>query len=165
MALGAGAGRRIPPLRLLLLGMNAHINFDLPQSLLAAISDAEWGDHELISRRAADHGHIDDILASRVAAEDGNLKALEQPGDRTLLDRLLKPFNHLATKRFLTEARAKVWHNARVLENARQAGTLDEEITRLEALSRRRVEDLVQPGQVVLELALRGFGVTLEPPT
>jgi Family of unknown function (DUF5995) len=32
---------RVPPLRHLLLGMNAHINYDLPQSLIEVISDDE----------------------------------------------------------------------------------------------------------------------------
>ena len=34
----------VAPLRHVLLGMNAHINYDLPQALLAVISDAEFGD-------------------------------------------------------------------------------------------------------------------------
>src|SRR5881227_2872450 len=34
-------GGALPPLRHVLLGMNAHINFDLPQALLTVISDAE----------------------------------------------------------------------------------------------------------------------------
>ena len=36
----ANATPRVPPIRHLLLGMNAHINYDLPQALLAVISDA-----------------------------------------------------------------------------------------------------------------------------
>src|SRR5437588_420834 len=36
---GGHDATRIPPLRHLLLGMNAHINYDLPQALIAVISD------------------------------------------------------------------------------------------------------------------------------
>ena len=35
---------RLPAVRHVLLGMNAHINYDLPQALLAVISDEEFGD-------------------------------------------------------------------------------------------------------------------------
>ena len=38
------AGRTCRPLRHVLLGINAHINYDLPQALLAVISDAEFAD-------------------------------------------------------------------------------------------------------------------------
>jgi hypothetical protein len=95
--------------------MNAHINFDLPQALLAVISDAEFDDPSVVERRATDHAHIDAILASRVPEEDRLLQASEQPGDRTLIDRLMTPFNRRATTRFLKESRAKVWSNARVV--------------------------------------------------
>ena len=84
---------RVPPIRHLLLGMNAHINYDLPQALIQVITDQEFDDPALVARRSRDHEHIDAILSSRVAAEDGELRKMEQPGDRTLLDHLLTPFN------------------------------------------------------------------------
>ena len=56
-----------------------------------------------------------------MAAEDGELKKVEQPGDRTLLDHLLTPFNRAGSKRFLKEARGKVWRNAQALSLARAA--------------------------------------------
>ena len=39
-----------PALRHLLLGMNAHINFDLPQALLAVISDEDFADPDVLRR-------------------------------------------------------------------------------------------------------------------
>ena len=36
----ANATPRVPPIRHLLLGMNAHINYDLPQALIQVITDA-----------------------------------------------------------------------------------------------------------------------------
>lgn len=156
---------RLPPLRHVLLGMNAHVNYDLPQSLLATITDHEFDDPALVARRGRDHEHIDDILASRVDAEDRELLAVEQPGDRTWLDRALRPFNHAGTKRFLREARGKVWRNAQILAAARQAGpeVSAARLRELEALSGAKVADLRRPGQVILRLAVRGFGVELRP--
>jgi hypothetical protein len=155
--------RHLPPLRHVLLGMNAHINFDLPQALLVTIEPEEFDDAALVSRRAFDHTRIDEILASRVSAEDDELRRFEQPGDRTLLDRLLTPFNQASTRRFLVEARRKVWHNATLLNIARRQGMLTERLAELEALARARVADLRRPGQVVLRLGRAGFGVQLSP--
>ncbi|MGH3370901.1 MAG: DUF5995 family protein [Nocardioidaceae bacterium] len=165
VAFEAADDERIPPLRHVLLGMNAHVNYDLPQSLLATITDEEYDDPELIERRRRDHAHIDEILASRVDAEDKKLQKVEEPGDRTWLDRLLTPFNQAATKRFLAEARAKVWHNAVALSEARRRGTDDlaARLAELEELSRVRVADLRVPGQVLIKLAVKGFGVRLPP--
>ena len=159
----AARDARIPPLRQVLLGMNAHINYDLPLSLLAVISDEEFDDPEIVALRATDHERIDDLLVSRVAEEDRELIAVEEPGDRTLLDRLLQPFNRSATKRFLKEARAKVWINARKLSIARRQSpdALNARLAELEELSRARVADLRAPGLVLLKLAKGGFGVAL----
>jgi hypothetical protein len=160
----AGSEPRVPPIRHLLLGMNAHINFDLPQALLAVISDAEFDDPGVIERRATDHEHIDAILASRVPEEDRLLEASEQPGDRTLIDRLMTPFNRRATTRFLKESRAKVWRNARALSLARRDGPapLRARVVELGALSAGRVADLGRPGNVIRRLARDGFGVLLD---
>jgi hypothetical protein len=147
-----------PPLRHVLFGINAHVNYDLPQALLAVISDQQFDDPVVVARRSRDHEHIDRVLGSRVAAEDRSLE-----GSRTVLDRLLTPFNRLGTKRFLTEARQKVWRNARALSRARRAGPDDyaARLKELEALSAARVADLIAPAQVILKLARNGFGVLL----
>jgi len=154
---------RLPPLRHTLLAMNAHINYDLPRALLGSITDDEFDDHTLVASRAADHAHIDSVLVSRVGPEDLELKAVEQPGDRTTLDRLLTPFNRAGTKRFLRESRRKTWHNAHQLSAARRRGpdALTARLRELEDLSSRRVAELKVPGQVLLKLAVKGFGVQL----
>jgi hypothetical protein len=156
-----GAPAALPPLRHVLLGMNAHINYDLPQALLAVITDEEFDDPALLARRRSDHQAIDRVLASRVAAEDDELAAVSGPG--TLLDRLLQPLNRLATQRFLREAREKVWANAVVLSQARRQGdgAYATVLRQLEDLSAAKVAALQAPGQVLLKLASTGFGVRL----
>jgi hypothetical protein len=159
IAFGAPAG--LPPLRHVLLGMNAHINYDLPQALLAVITDEQFDDAALLARREADHQAIDNVLASRVAAEDDELIRLSGPGP--LLDRLLRPFNRLGTQRFLREARRKVWANAIALSRARRhgPGAYAAVLAQLEELSAAKVTALQAPGQVLLKLAATGFGVRL----
>ncbi|HEX8093062.1 DUF5995 family protein, partial [Jatrophihabitans sp.] len=120
----------------------------------------EFADPDLLARRRLDHERIDTVLASRVKAEDTELE-----DHRRLLDRALTPLNRLASKRFLREARLKVWHNVAELHAARLLG--DEayraRLAELEVLSAARIADLLAPGQVLLRLAVAGFGVTLPP--
>lgn len=154
------ARAELPPLRHVLLGINAHVNFDLPQALLAVISDDDFRDDVLIDCRRRDHERIDGVLASRVSAEDQQLG-----GPRTLLDRALTPVNRLGSRRFLKEAREKVWHNASELQQARLSGSesYERRLAELEVLSAARIADLLAPGQVILRLSIAGFGVTLPP--
>ena len=150
-------------LRLVLLGINAHVNFDLPQALLTVIDDDDFANPTVMDRRRRDHERIDTVLASRVAAEDDELASRSA---RTLLDRALQPLNRVASKRFLRESRIKVWHNTVELQAARLAGptSYDERLAELEVLSAARIADLLAPGQVLLRLAVAGFGVVLPPP-
>jgi hypothetical protein len=153
----------LPPLRHVLFGINAHINYDLPQAIVAVMTPGDFDAPEVVGRRRADHQHLDDVLSSRVPAEDAELTAVSR---LTVVDRLLRPANRAATKRFLAEARGKVWRNAIVLDRARRIG-MDRYATVLADLERRsaaRLTDLTAPGLVLLRLALRGFGVLLPAP-
>ena len=150
----------LPPLRHVLFGLNAHINFDLPQALLAVIPPEDFDDPAIRRLREDDHRHVDGVLQARVGAEDDELDAISKT---TLLDRLLRPANRMASRRFLAEARRKVWHNAVVLDRARRVGAQRYAATLsvLEDLCAQRVLDLTRPGAVLLRLARKGFGVVL----
>jgi hypothetical protein len=154
----------LPPEAHVLLGVNAHINFDLPQSLVRMIPREEFAVPARLDLRRRDHQRIDDVLASRVADEDQELELAG--GRRDLLDRVLAPANRYASRLFLREARRKVWANAHALHLALLAGpaTYAARLAQLEAASAARVRDLLRPGPVLLRLAVRGFGVTLPPP-
>jgi hypothetical protein len=159
--LAFGAPADLPPLLHVLLGINAHVNYDLPQALLAVISDDDFRDPQVMERRRRDHERIDGVLAQRVAAEDNALG-----GARSLLDRVLTPLNRLSSQRFLRESRQKVWHNTAELQRARLEGptAYANRLAELELLSAAKIADLLRPGQVLLRLAITGFGVTLPPP-
>jgi hypothetical protein len=98
------------------------------------------------------------VLSARVGQEDAEF-------DRTLLDRLLGPLNRRASRRFLAEARANVWHNTEHLQRARLEGpqAYRRRLAELEVLSAAKIADLLAPGQVLLRLAVSGFGVSLPP--
>ncbi|MDG6107801.1 hypothetical protein Daura_15435 [Dactylosporangium aurantiacum] len=150
----------LPPLRHVLLGMNAHINYDLPQSLIAVISPAEFDDPAVRAARERDHTHIDTVLLARVGAEEAEGRAAARPG---LLDRILAPANRAATRRLLTEARAKVWRNTAVLDAARRQGVTayTDGVRHLEDAAAAKLTTLTAPGQVLLRLARTGFGVLI----
>jgi Family of unknown function (DUF5995) len=151
----------LPPEAHVLLGMNAHINYDLPQSLVRVIPAADFDDPEVLDRRRRDHERIDRVLAARVAAEDVELH--RAGGRRTRLDRLLTPVNRTASLVLLRESRRKVWANAAALDRARRLGPgpYGRRVAELEEAAAARVRDLLRPGPVLLRLAVRGFGVTL----
>jgi hypothetical protein len=159
--LAFAAPDELPPLRHVLLGINAHVNYDLPQALLAVMSDDELDDGWVVARRRVDHERMDGVLAAQVAEEDAELAA----GGRALVDRALAPLNRRGTQRFLREARQKVWHNTTELHLARQEGpeAYVHRLAELELLCAARIADLLAPGQVLLRLAVAGFGVVLPP--
>jgi hypothetical protein len=152
-----------PVLFHLLLGLNAHINYDLPQALLAVLSDDELADPAVRARRNADHEHVDEVLVARVSAEDDELVAMAGPGGLSLSDRFLQPANRAASRRFLREARRKVWANTAVLWSARMQGpqAYERTLAELEALSAAKIDDLMRPGPVLIRLGVTGFGVLL----
>jgi hypothetical protein len=159
--LAFGARRGLPPEAHVLLGMNAHINFDLPQSLVRMIPPEDFAVPNRLALRRRDHERIDGILATRVAEED---LALERAGGRrSWLDRVLAPANRMASRLFLRESRRKVWANAHALNRARLAGpdAYARRLAELEAAAEARVADLLRGGPVLLRLAVRGFGVRL----
>jgi Family of unknown function (DUF5995) len=158
--LAFAAPAELPALRHVLLGINAHINYDLPQALFTVISPEDFDDPQLLERRRRDHERIDVVLSGRVGAEDDELRA-----GQTRLDKLLAPLNRRASKRFITEARHKVWHNVAELQAARLIGddAYRTRLAELEVLAAARIADLLAPGQVLLRLAVSGFGVLLPP--
>jgi hypothetical protein len=148
----------LAPLRHVLFGINAHINYDLPQALLAVIPPGDFDDPAVLVGREADHRRLDEILQARVGAEDDELRAVSRT---TWLDRLSRPANRAASRRFLAEARAKVWRNTLALDRARRDGSYDAVLAELERLGTDHLAALAAPGPVLLRLARRGFGVLL----
>ena len=155
----------LPVLRHVLLGMNAHINYDLPLSLLGVIDDAEFADPEVIAKRNRDHSHIDRVLLGRVGAEDEAITAAH--GGKSAYERLKAPLERRATGHFLREARAKVWANTRLMAAARARGdaaALERLRDELARRSAAKLDELARAPEVLLHLWIRGFGVRLGEP-
>ncbi len=149
-----------PALRHVLLGMNAHINYDLPQALLAVITTGEFTDPAVTSMAAAPT-----ISGSTCCPGGSARKTTSWPGSaRCAADG--RPARAWPTRRPAAascESPWARWHNAEALNAARVHGpaAYTERLGDLEALSAARVAELVRPGQVLLRLAVHGFGVRL----
>jgi hypothetical protein len=158
----------LSPLRHELIGLNAHLNYDLPQALLR-VDDGGLQDEHAAAVRHADFTHIDTVMLRRLPEEYRHLRALGGPAMSEVLARLLYPVNTVASRRWLVAARRSVWHNAGELAQAREAGpeALARRVADLDVLCAAKVADLLAPGQVLLRLGVIGFGVTLprRPPT
>jgi Family of unknown function (DUF5995) len=155
----------LPVLRHVLLGMNAHINYDLPLALLGVIDDAEFADPEVMAKRNRDHTHIDRVLLDRVGAEDKAITAAH--GGKSTYERLKAPLERRATGHFLREARAKVWANTRMMAAARARGdaaALERLRAELARRSAAKLDELARAPEVLLHLWIRGFGVRLDEP-
>ncbi len=160
-AFGAPAG--LEPYLHVLLGMNAHINYDMPQSLLRVVTEADRHDPALMASRGRDHHALDGVIVALVPQESRHLvaAAARAPG---VLDRLLLPLSRAASAKLLRESRERVWANTDVLLRARAAGpgALAAATSRLEDASRSRVHDLLVPRHPLYHLARHGFGVRLD---
>lgn len=158
--LALGADPALPALVHLLLDLNAHVNFDLPQAVLEVISDEDFEHPVLMASRRRDHERLDTLIASRVAAEGAAL-----PRTARLAGRVLAPLERWSTRRFLPVARRQVWANAVDLHEARQRGPAcyEARLAELDVLTSAKIADLLRPGPVLLRLALGGFGVRLPP--
>jgi hypothetical protein len=159
------APAELSPLVHELIGLNAHLNHDLPQALLEVSEDGELQDERGSAQRRSDFLHIDDVMLRRLPEEYRHLRALGGPVGAEVLARLLYPLNTLASRKWLVAARRSVWHNAGELSRARGAGpaALGQRLADLDVLCAAKVDDLLRPGQVLLRLGVVGFGVTLPP--
>jgi hypothetical protein len=101
----------------LLLGVNAHINYDLVLALVELLRP-EW--HQLSdegrARRYADHGYINEVLARTVDIVQDQVLEPAMPV-MALVDTLLGPLDELLISRLIAQWRETVWQYAtRLLE-------------------------------------------------
>jgi Family of unknown function (DUF5995) len=120
------------PLQELLLGVNAHINYDLVLTLVD-ILQPEW-DHltdEQLALRYADHCRVNDVIGSTIdAVQDEVLEPVMPVMD--IIDRLLGHLDEKLVSRLLTDWREQVWQNAIHLLQARDAHERDRYLRQVE---------------------------------
>ncbi|HUF38026.1 MAG TPA: DUF5995 family protein [Anaerolineales bacterium] len=136
------------PVQNLLLGVNAHINFDLVLTLEELLCP-EWGSlsREQRGERYHDYTYINDIIARTIdGVQDEILDPVMPVMD--ILDRLMGRVDELLVSMLIRKWRESVWKHARSLL---EAGTDDE---------RKALVDLVEEDALKIGGMIRGL---LEP--
>jgi hypothetical protein len=105
------------PIENLLLGVNAHINYDLVFTLVDQL-ESEWNElsDEERAIRYADHCYVNKVLARTGDSVQDEVLEPAMPG-MALIDTLFGPLDELLISRLITQWREKVWQYAvRLLE-------------------------------------------------
>ena len=116
-AFDASRSPKIHVLQNLVLGVNAHINYDL----VFALSDVlgpEWEGLSAEQRqmRYRDHGHVNDIIIQTIDAVQDQIVERYAPGFR-VIDTLLGPLDEWMTGWMISDWREEVWqHAVRLIE-------------------------------------------------
>lgn len=108
----AARDSEITALQKLLLGVNAHINYDLVLTLVDLLG-SEWNHHSAQDRdrRYKDHCRINDIIGQTIDAVQDQVIEPEMPF-MGLVDRLLGPVDEILISRLIIQWREDVWTNA-----------------------------------------------------
>ena len=112
LAHNAAADGSVPAISKLLLGVNAHINYDLVLSLVDLLRP-EW-ESLSDSRRAeryADHCRVNDVIGGTIDAVQDEVLEPAMP-IMDLVDKLLGPVDEFLVSHLITHWRETVWHNA-----------------------------------------------------
>ncbi len=109
---GAAQVEKTGPLQLLLLGVNAHINYDLVLTLIDQLQD-EWdqSDDEARALRQRDHRRVNDIIAATIDEVQDEVLAVESP-DLALIDQLMGRLDEWLISKLIKEWREEVWDSA-----------------------------------------------------
>jgi hypothetical protein len=107
----ARTGRR-QPLQLLLLGVNAHINYDLVLTLVDLLCP-EWAALSADDRvqRYEDHCHVNDVIGRTIDEVQDLILEPVSPG-LEVVDSAFGPVDEWLTSRLLSKWREEVWRNA-----------------------------------------------------
>jgi hypothetical protein len=155
MAHNVARDHSISALQNLLLGVNAHINYDLVLALVD-ILQPEWDSlsDSQRSMRYADHCHVNHVIGSTIDAVQDQILDPAMPL-MELFDKLLGPIDELMVSQLITHWRESVWEHASRLLAAGDAG----EQARLKS---KMEEEALRTGEVIcpkafLTLSSRGW--------
>ncbi|MFL7867278.1 MAG: DUF5995 family protein [Anaerolineales bacterium] len=112
LAHNAAADPHVTALQKLLLGVNAHINYDLVLTLVDLLAD-EWGQHNPAQRqeRYTDHCQINQIIGQTIDAVQDQVLEPAMPV-MALVDSLLGPVDEFLISGLISQWRELVWVNA-----------------------------------------------------
>jgi hypothetical protein len=138
LAYAAGRNGRVPPIQEVVLGLSAHINFDLAIGIYRNIEELGGkGDPGKLLRYRHDHDAVNDLLRASIPEAFDHLITLHRCDTAALIFRRAYAFSEWAAMLVLSTWRARVWDDAMTLLNARHAGERERVIAEMERRSRR----------------------------
>jgi hypothetical protein len=134
---------RIHVLQNLVLGVNAHITFDLVFALSEILSP-EWMSLSENQRRMRyrDHCHVNDIIARTIDQVQDQVIERFEPGFR-VVDTLLGPLDEWITSLMISDWRDEVWERATRMAEASVEVDRQELEKRVEEISIRRARSIL----------------------
>jgi hypothetical protein len=138
LAHNAAADPHVTALQKLLLGVNAHINYDLVLTLVDLLAD-EWDQHSPAQRqdRYADHCQINQIIGQTIDAVQDQVLEPAMPV-MALVDSLLGPVDEFLISGLISQWRELVWVNASSLlemgdadQRANRIAEIEQEVLRI----------------------------------
>jgi hypothetical protein len=125
------------PLQHVLLGLSAHINFDLAIGIYHNIVEYGRTDPATLRRYKHDHDAVNDLLRASVPEAFDHLMHRHRCGTSALLYRRAYAVTEWATMRILSTWRARVWEDAMAMLAAPTPAARDAIVRRRERVSCR----------------------------
>ncbi len=140
------------PLQHVLLGLSAHINFDLAIGIHKTILEHGATDAATLRRYKHDHDAVNDLLRASIPEAFDHLIHRHHCEAAAVIYRRTYAFAEWATMRILANWRARVWDDAMAMLAARSTAERETIVARMERLSRRYARLLSLPGALPLAL-------------
>jgi len=146
IAFQAADNPRIPALQNLVLGVNAHINYDLVFALSDLLA-TEW--HQLSPEqrqmRYRDHCHVNDVIYHTIGAVQDQVINRFEP-ELGVVEKLLGPIDEWMTELLLSDWREEVWKHATRLVDLADDAERQAVIRQVEEISLKRAQDILGKG-------------------
>jgi hypothetical protein len=130
-------------LQVLLLGVNAHINYDLVLTLVDMLQP-EWATLTDAQRaqRYADHCHINEVIGCTIDVVQDQIIEPSSPA-MDIVDTLFGPLDEWLTSRLITNWREEVWQNAMLWLEAADVDQQEEVRRQVETATLKRAEAIL----------------------
>jgi hypothetical protein len=137
---------QIHALQNLVLGVNAHINYDLVLALSAILSP-EWQQLSVEGRkmRYRDHCHVNDVIYHTIDAVQDQIIDRYEPEFR-LVDKILGPIDEWMTSLLIADWREEVWEHATKILDSTDKSDRDTILKHVEQTSIERARDILGRG-------------------
>lgn len=124
----------------LLLGVNAHINYDLVLTLVEVLAP-EWATLAETERhtRYVDYTHVNDVIARTVDVVQDEI-VVRATSVLRLVDNLLGPVDEWVTEKVIGEWREEVWCHAAAMLDISDPAAREQQRQAVEAATLRRAE-------------------------